>query len=155
MNTVAARAGKFEFPATDPRSILSTLGYAYHFDASLYAKYLRARSERKGVKRYEGVVKHVDQDPESGFITALHTNRGDLIGGDLFIDCTGFRGVLIEGVLKTGFDDWAEWLPCNRAQAVPCERVGPPVPYTRSTARDAGWQWRIPLQHRTGNGYVY
>jgi len=155
LNTVAARAGKFEFPATDPRSILSTLGYAYHFDASLYAKYLRARSEGKGVKRYEGVVKHVDQDPESGFITALHTNRGDLIGGDLFIDCTGFRGVLIEGVLKTGFDDWAEWLPCNRAQAVPCERVGPPVPYTRSTARDAGWQWRIPLQHRTGNGYVY
>jgi len=155
LNTVAARAGKFEFPAADPRSILSTLGYAYHFDASLYAKYLRARSERKGVKRYEGVVKHVDQDPESGFITALHTNRGDLIGGDLFIDCTGFRGVLIEGVLKTGFDDWAEWLPCDRAQAVPCERVGPPVPYTRSTARDAGWQWRIPLQHRTGNGYVY
>jgi tryptophan halogenase len=155
LNTVAARAGKFEFPATDPRSILSTLGYAYHFDASLYAKFLRARSEAKGVMRYEGVVKHIDQDPESGFITALHTNRGDVIGGDLFIDCTGFRGVLIEGVLKTVFDDWAEWLPCNRAQAVPCERVGPPVPYTRSTARDAGWQWRIPLQHRTGNGYVY
>jgi tryptophan halogenase len=155
LNTVAARAGKFEFPATDPRSLLSTLGYAYHFDASLYAKYLRGRSERKGVKRYEGVVKHVDQDPESGFITALHTNRGDVIGGDLFIDCTGFRGVLIEGMLKTGFDDWAEWLPCDRAQAVPCERVGPPTPYTRSTARDAGWQWRIPLQHRTGNGYVY
>jgi tryptophan halogenase len=155
LNTVAARAGKFEFPAADPRSILSTLGYAYHFDASLYAKYLRARSELRGVKRYEGVVKHVDQDPESGFITALHTNRGDVIGGDLFIDCTGFRGVLIEGVLKTVFDDWAEWLPCDRAQAVPCERVGSPTPYTRSTARDAGWQWRIPLQHRTGNGYVY
>jgi len=155
LNTVAARARKFEFPATDPRSILSTLGYAYHFDASLYAKYLRARSEAKGVMRYEGVVKHVDRDPESGFITALHTNRGDVIGGDLFIDCTGLRALLIEGVLKTGFDDWAEWLPCDRAQAVPCERVGPPVPYTRSTARDAGWQWRIPLQHRTGNGYVY
>jgi tryptophan halogenase len=155
LNTVAARAGKFEFPATDARSIFSTLGYAYHFDASLYAKYLRGRSELKGVKRYEGVVKHVDQDPESGFIRALHTNRGDVIGGDLFIDCTGFRGVLIEGVLKIGFDDWAQWLPCDRAQAVPCERVGPPVPYTRSTARDAGWQWRIPLQHRTGNGYVY
>jgi tryptophan halogenase len=155
LNTVAARAGKFEFPATDPRSILSTMGYAYHFDASLYAKYLRARAERKGVKRCEGIVKHVDQDSGSGFITALHTNRGDVIDGDLFIDCTGFRGVLIEGVLKTVFDDWAEWLPCDRAQAVPCERVGPPIPYTRSTARDAGWQWRIPLQHRTGNGYVY
>jgi tryptophan halogenase len=155
LNTVAARAGKFEFPATDPRSILSTLGYAYHFDASLYAKYLRTRSESKGVKRHEGIVKKIDQHPESGFVTAVHTNRGDVIDGDLFIDCTGMRALLIEGLLKTGFDDWSEWLPCDRAVAVPCERVGPPVPHTRATAREAGWQWRIPLQHRTGNGYVY
>jgi tryptophan halogenase len=155
LNTVAARAGKFEFPATDPRSTLSTLGYAYHFDASLYAKYLRTRSESKGVMRHEGIVKQIDQHPASGFVTAVHTNRGDVIEGDLFIDCTGMRGLLIEGLLKTGFDDWSEWLPCDRAVAVPCERVGPPVPHTRSTAREAGWQWRIPLQHRTGNGYVY
>jgi tryptophan halogenase len=114
LNTVAARAGKFEFPATDPRSILSTLGYAYHFDASLYAKYLRTRSEAKGVKRHEGIVKQIDQHPESGFVTAVHTNRGDVIDGDLFIDCSGMRALLIEGLLKTGFDDWSEWLPAIR-----------------------------------------
>ncbi|MDP9088196.1 MAG: tryptophan 7-halogenase [Pseudomonadota bacterium] len=157
LNTVAARSGKFSFPVDDPRSRspFSTLGYAYHFDASLYAKYLRKRSELMGVKRHEGTVERIDQHPETGFVTALHTNRGQILSGDLFIDCTGIRALLIEGVLKTGFDDWSHWLPCDRAQAVPCERVGPPVPYTRSTARAAGWQWRIPLQHRTGNGYVY
>jgi tryptophan halogenase len=155
LNTVAARAGKFEFPASDPRSILSTLGYAYHFDASLYAKYLRQRSELKGVKRHEGIVRKIDQHPETGFVTAVHTNRGDSIEGDLFIDCTGIRALLIEGLLGTGFDDWSEWLPCDRAVAVPSERVGLPAPYTRAIAREAGWQWRIPLQHRTGNGYVY
>jgi len=155
LNTVAARGGKFSFPVDDPRSLLSTLGYAYHFDASLYAKYLRTRSELKGVKRHEGTVQKIDQHPETGFVTALHTNRGEVLEGDLFIDCTGIRALLIEGLLKTGFDDWSHWLPCDRAQAVPCERVAPPLPYTRSTARAAGWQWRIPLQHRTGNGYVY
>jgi tryptophan 7-halogenase len=155
LNTVAARAGKFEFPATDPRSLLSTLGYAYHFDASLYAMYLRSRAEFKGVKRHEGRVERIDQHPETGFVTAIHTNRGDSLDGDLFIDCSGLRGLLIEGVLKTGYDDWSHWLPCNRAVAVPSERVEPLIPYTRSTAREAGWQWRIPLQHRTGNGYVF
>ncbi len=155
LSTVAARAGKFAFPATDPRSILSTLAYAYHFDASLYARHLRTRSELKGVRRQEGTVRKVDQHPETGFVTALHTDRGEVIEGDLFIDCSGLRGLLIEGVLKTGFDDWSRWLPCDRALAVPSERVGPPTPYTRSVAREAGWQWRIPLQHRTGNGYVY
>ena len=155
LNTVAARGGKFSFPVDDPRSLLSTLGYAYHFDASLYAKYLRTRAELKGVKRHEGTVQKIDQHGETGFVTALHTNRGEVLEGDLFIDCTGIRALLIEGLLKTGFDDWSHWLPCDRAQAVPCERVAPPLPYTRSTARAAGWQWRIPLQHRTGNGYVY
>jgi tryptophan 7-halogenase len=155
LTTVAARAGKFAFPAADPVSILSTLGYAYHFDASLYARYLRTRSELKGVKRHEGTVQKIDQHPETGFITAVRTNRDEVIDGDLFIDCTGLRALLIEGVLKTGFDNWSRWLPCDRALAVPSERVGLPVPYTRSTAREAGWQWRIPLQHRTGNGYVY
>jgi tryptophan halogenase len=155
LNTVAARAGKFAFPANDPASVLSTLGYAYHFDASLYALYLRRCTEPRGVKRHEGTVGHIDQNPETGFVTALHTNRGEVLEADLFIDCTGLRALLIEGVLKIEFDDWSRWLPCDRAMAVPSERAGKLVPYTRSTALAAGWQWRIPLQHRTGNGYVY
>jgi tryptophan 7-halogenase len=155
LNTVAARNGKFEFPAADQRSILATLGYAYHFDASLYAHYLRKRAESKGVKRHEGKVQTIDRDPETGFVTALHSSRGDVLDGDLFIDCSGFRGVLIEGVLETGYESWSHWLPCDRAVAVPSERTEPLAPYTSSTAREAGWQWRIPLQHRTGNGYVY
>jgi tryptophan halogenase len=155
LTTAAARAGKFEFPATDPRTLLSTLGYAYHFDASLYARYLRERSQLKGVKRHEGKIEKIDQHPETGFIQAVSTNRGTRIEGDLFIDCSGLRGLLIEGVLKTGYEDWSQWLPCDRAVAVPSQRMAEPVPYTRSTARDAGWQWRIPLQHRTGNGYVF
>ena len=155
LTTAAARAGKFEFPASDPRTLLSTLGYAYHFDASLYAGYLRERSQQKGVKRHEGKIDHVEQHPESGFVQAVRTDRGTRIEGDLFIDCSGLRGLLIEGALKTGYDDWSQWLPCDRAIAVPSERVADPVPYTRSTSRQAGWQWRIPLQHRTGNGYVF
>ncbi len=155
LNTVAARAGKFAFPANDPASIHSTLGYAYHFDASLYAQYLRRCTEARGVKRHEGTVGRIDQHPETGFITALHTNRGEILEADLFIDCTGLRAMLIEGVLKVGFDDWSQCLPCDRAMAVPSERAGRLEPYTRSTALAAGWQWRIPLQHRTGNGYVY
>src|SRR5260221_3173569 len=155
LNAVAARGGKFARPVDDARSLLSTLGYAYHFDARLYAKYLRTRAEQKGVKRHEGTVQKIDQQAETGVVTALQTHRGEVLEGDLFIDCTGIRALLIEGLLKTGFDDWSHWLPCDRAMAVPCERIGPPVPYTRSTARAAGWQWRIPLQNRTGNGYVY
>jgi tryptophan 7-halogenase len=155
LNTVAARAGKFQFPSNDPHSLLATMGYAYHFDASLYARYLRARSEAVGVRRFEGIVTRVDQHPETGFITAVHTNRDERLEGDLFIDCSGMRGLLIEGTLKTGFEDWSKWLPCDRAAAVPCAKVASPIPYTRASAREAGWQWRIPLQHRTGNGYVY
>ncbi|HEY3851355.1 MAG TPA: tryptophan halogenase family protein [Steroidobacteraceae bacterium] len=155
LNTVAARAGKFQFPSNDPQSLLATMGYAYHFDASLYARYLRARSEAAGVRRYEGMVTRIDQHPETGFITAVHTNRDDRLDGGLFIDCSGMRGLLIEGALKTGFEDWSHWLPCDRALAVPCARVAPPIPNTRVTAHEAGWQWRIPLQHRTGNGHVY
>ena len=156
LNTVAARAAKFQFPSNDPRSLMATLGYAYHFDASLYARYLRARSEAKGVRRHEGIIDNIDQHPETGFITSLHTNRGETLSGDLFIDCSGMRGLLIEGTLKTGFEDWSHWLPCDRAVAVPCATVsGRRIPYTRASAREAGWQWRIPLQHRSGNGYVY
>ena len=155
LSTRAARAGKFAPPSNDPNSIFATLGYAYHFDAGLYAAFLRRRCESKGVRRVEGKVTHVAQDPESGFITSLTTHRDEVIEGDLFIDCSGLRALLIEGTLHTGFDDWSHWLPCDRAQAVPTERMQDPIPYTRSTAHAAGWQWRIPLQHRTGNGIVY
>jgi tryptophan halogenase len=107
------------------------------------------------VRRIEGRVVEVRQHPESGFVRALRTQRDEVIEGDLFIDCSGLRGLLIEETLKTGFEDWSGWLPCDRALAVPSERTADPVPYTRSTAHAAGWQWRIPLQHRTGNGVVY
>jgi tryptophan 7-halogenase len=155
LTTQAAWAGRFAPPSNDPNSILATLGYAYHFDASLYAAFLRRRCESKGVRRVEGKVNRISQDPESGFITSLTTHREEIIQGDLFIDCSGLRALLIEGTLHAGFDDWSHWLPCDRALAVPSERVQDPIPYTRSTAHAAGWQWRIPLQHRTGNGIVY
>ncbi|HEY2661079.1 MAG TPA: tryptophan halogenase family protein [Caulobacteraceae bacterium] len=155
LTTQAARAGKFSPPSRDPNSLLSTLGYAFHFDASLYARFLRRRAEAAGVQRREGKVVRIDQDPGSGFVTALTTDKGEVFAGDLFIDCSGIRGVLIEQTLKVGFDDWSHWLPCDRALAVPSENGGPPHPFTRATARRAGWQWRIPLQHRTGNGHVY
>ena len=150
-----ARSGKFARPSNDPNSLASTLGYAYHFDASLYGRFLRQQSEARGVKRIEGKVVKVEQDPLNGFVRSLTTDHGDEIAGDLFIDCSGFRGLLIEQTLKTGYEDWSHWLPCDRALAVPSANVGPPPPFTRATAKSAGWQWRIPLQHRTGNGLVY
>jgi tryptophan halogenase len=155
LSAQAARADRFGRPAPDPRTIQSTLGYAYHFDATLYAGFLRHRAEAKGVRRVEGKVVRIDQDPESGFVTRLVTERGDEMEGDLFIDCSGFRALLIGETLKTGFDDWSHWLVCDRAMAVPSERTAPLTPYTRVTAHEGGWQWRIPLQHRTGNGLVY
>ncbi|MEH3039141.1 MAG: tryptophan 7-halogenase [Sphingomonas paucimobilis] len=153
--TQLAEQGRFAKPIGDGRSILSTLGYAYHFDAGLYAAFLRRRSEAAGVTRIEGMLRSVERDGENGFITALTTERGERIAGDLFIDCSGFRALLIAGEMGEGFEDWSHWLPCDRAVAVPCARVAATTPFTRSTARAAGWQWRIPLQHRTGNGYVY
>ncbi|MEN2748534.1 tryptophan halogenase family protein [Sphingomonas sp. T9W2] len=153
--TQLAAQGRFAKPIGDARSILSTLGYAYHFDAGLYAAFLRQRSEAAGVTRIEGTLRHVERDRETGFVTSLMTERGERIGGDLFIDCSGFRALLIAGQMGEGYDDWSHWLPCDRAVAVPCARVAATTPFTRSTARAAGWQWRIPLQHRTGNGYVY
>lgn len=156
MGWAAARAGKFQHPATDKRLIQSTFDYAYHFDATLYARYLRKYSEAKGVTRLEGKVTHVDQDGETGFLTAVTLEDGRRVEGDLFIDCTGFFGLLIEQTLETGYEDWSHWLRCNRAVAVPCQSPdGELLPYTKSTAKEAGWQWRIPLQHRVGNGYVY
>ena len=131
------------------------LNYAFHIDATLYAKYLRKLSEECGIKRVEGKIVKVNQDSESGFITSLTLASGKEIEGDLFIDCTGFRGVLIEQTLHAGYEDWSHWLPCDSAIAVQTESTGPAIPYTRSIAREAGWQWRIPLQHRVGNGMVY
>jgi tryptophan 7-halogenase len=154
-NSIAARQGKFLRTADVPDSPLSNVYHAYHFDAGLYAKYLRGYAEARGVQRFEGKVTNVELDPESGFIRAVHSDAGLSLAGDLFIDCSGFRGLLIEEALHTGYEDWSNYLPANRAWAVPCKSVPNPTPYTRSTARDAGWQWRIPLQHRTGNGYVY
>jgi tryptophan 7-halogenase len=153
--TPLAAANRFSKPSDDPRSILSTLGYAYHFDAALYAGHLRGLAEAAGVRRHEGKLATVEQHPETGFVTALTTESGERLEGDLFIDCSGFRALLIGDALGAAFENWSQWLPCDRAVAVPCARVAETTPYTRSTARDAGWQWRIPLQHRTGNGYVY
>jgi tryptophan halogenase len=129
--------------------------YAYHFDASLYAKYLRRYAEARGVERLEGRIVDVALRGEDGFVEAVTTNDGRRLEADLYIDCSGFRGLLIEQALNTGYEDWSRWLPCDRAVAVPCESADEITPYTRSTAREAGWQWRIPLQHRIGNGYVY
>ncbi len=152
---VAARMGKFTLPSEDPGAVLSTFGYAFQFDASLYAAYLRGFSEARGVKRTDAKIVDVQLRGTDGWIESVKLNDGTDVTGDLFIDCSGFRGLLIEQALKTGYDEWTRWLPCDRAMAVPCENVGPLTPYTRATAREAGWQWRIPLQHRTGNGYVY
>ncbi len=151
----AAASGRFAVPPDGGQSVFSTYGYAYHFDAGLYATHLRKLSEAHGVTRIEGMIEHVARDPESGFVTALHLSDGRVVAGDLFLDCTGFRALLIGEVMQTPYLDWRHWLPCDRAVAVPCARVEPLTPFTRSTARDAGWQWRIPLQHRTGNGHVY
>jgi tryptophan halogenase len=155
LNTVAARLGRVS--AVDPRddALSSVFAYAFHFDAALYAGYLRGYAEARGVERIEGKVVDVELRAEDGFIRALRLEDGRRLEADLFIDCSGFRGLLIEQALKTGYEDWTHWLPCDRAVAVPCESAGALTPYTRSTARAAGWQWRIPLQHRIGNGYVY
>ena len=151
----AARAGRFDFPSSDLKSLKSTYAYAYHFDAGLYAAFLRGFAERKGIKRVEGKIVEVRQDAGGGHISELVLESGEVVAGDLFIDCSGFRGLLIEQTLKSGWEDWSPWLPCDRAWAVPCARTSDPLPYTRATALEAGWQWRIPLQHRTGNGYVF
>ena len=146
---VAAKQDKF---AITPKH---GLNYAYHIDAGLYAKYLRKLAEKHGAKRVEGKIVEVSQDNESGFIDTLTLASGQVVDGDLFIDCSGFRGLLIEQTLHTGYDDWSHWLPMNSAIAMQTEKTGEPVPYTRAIARDAGWQWRIPLQSRMGNGLVF
>lgn len=150
-----AESARFHLPDPDSSKIESTFGYAYQFDSSLYAKFLRGFAETRGVVRTEGKVVQTRMNPENGHVESLTLEKGTSVAADLFVDCSGFRGVLIEQALKTGYDDWSQWLPCNRAVAVPSAPSGPLLPYTRATARKAGWQWRIPLQHRTGNGLVY
>ena len=155
IQAAAAEMGRFTRPVHAPNTPLNKLTYALHFDATRFAQYLRGFAEARGVQRTEGEVRHVSLRPGDGFITSVELDSGESIAADLFLDCSGFSGVLIEQALATGYEDWSRWLPCDRAMVVHSERTAPPPPFTLVTARDAGWQWRIPLQHRDGNGYVY
>ncbi len=156
LQIMAAREGRFQRPDKSIRnSPLSKIEYAFHFDATLYARFMRSFAESRGVKRREGRVTEVKQNSETGFVEQLVMENGDLVNGEFFIDCTGFYGLLIEQTLKSGYDDWSNYLPCNSAVTVASEKIADPIPYTKSTAKAAGWQWRIPLQNRTGNGHVY
>jgi len=145
----AAKANKFALSNNTP------INYAYHLDATLYASYLREFSEKLGVNRVEGKIEQVTKDNQTGEINSLTLASGQVVDGDFFVDCTGFQGLLIEQALHTGFDDWSHWLPCDRAVAVQTKAVAAPLPYTRSIAHKNGWQWKIPLQNRVGNGLVY
>lgn len=157
LETMAAYFGKFAREEDYTREDLPPMNHAYHIDAGRYAAFLRRYAEARGVVRREGRVADAALDGASGFVTSLTLDDGSMIEGDLFIDCSGFRGLLIEQALKTGYDDWTHWLPCDRAVALPCHREdgSGPLPYTRATAHSAGWQWQVPLQHRNGNGHVY
>jgi tryptophan halogenase len=153
---VVARKGRFAFPDMKvPGAPASYLRYAYHFDASLYAAFLRRYAEKRGVTRVEGKVLEVSRAPESGHLTSVRLESGRVVSGEFFFDCTGFRSLLLGQSLEAPWVDWRHWLPCDRALAVACEHDGPPRPYTRSTARVAGWQWKIPTQKRTGNGHIF
>ncbi|MCH8615270.1 tryptophan 7-halogenase [Sphingomonas sp. SM33] len=155
INCAAALKNKFMRARPDMAdSPIGHIAHAFHFDASLYAKYLRSFAEQHGVKRTEGKILDVEMH-DNGDIAAVRLEDDRRIEADFFIDCSGFRALLIEQTLKTGYEDWSHWLPCDRAMAVPCTRTDPLIPLTRSTARESGWQWRIGLQHRTGNGLVY
>lgn len=157
LETMAAHFGKFARTADYQRDDLPPMNYAYHIDATRYAGYLRQYAEARGVIRREGRVDDVSLDSETGFVHSVTMDDSAILEGDLFIDCSGFRGLLIEQALETGYEDWSHFLPCNRAVALPCNRDdgGPPPPYTKATAHSAGWQWQVPLQHRNGNGHVY
>lgn len=155
LNYQAAKQHKFAPINNIPNTNLPGIAHAYHFDAGLYAQFLGKHAINMGVKRIEGTITKVNQHTDSGFIDSVLLENGTRIAGDLFIDCSGLAALLIEKTLSTGYEDYSHWLPCDRAVAVPCEKVTPIEPYTRSTAHKVGWQWRIPLQHRTGNGLVY
>jgi tryptophan halogenase len=153
---MAARANAFDLPDEDPESIRSTYSYAYHFDAGRFADYLRSYATGRGVVRIEGQVDTVEREGESGALAAVTLRSGRRVDADLFVDCTGFRSLLLAGQFGAEWEDWSRWLPCDRALAVPCDHgEGGLTPYTRATARAGGWQWRIPLQHRIGNGYIF
>jgi tryptophan halogenase len=153
---VMAAEKRFVPPSGETRSLLSTYSYAYQFDATLFGPYLREYSIARGAVRTEGRVVEVEQDPQTGDVRALRMESGERIEGDLFVDCSGFISLLLGRTLGEEWEDWSHWLPCDRAVAMPCESPpGPIEPYTRATAMKAGWRWRIPLQHRVGNGYVY
>ncbi len=155
MSSMAAAGRVFGRPGQGAALPLSELGYAFHFDAGLYAAYLRRLAERQGTIRREGRIVTVERDADSGDVAAVVLEDGSRIAGDLYLDCSGFRGLLIEETLGTGFEDWSHWLPMDSALAMPTANVTSPDPFTRATAHGAGWQWRIPLQHRTGNGHVF
>ncbi|WP_019054001.1 tryptophan halogenase family protein [Sphingobium xenophagum] len=155
VGAVAARNNRFRHPQTVEKSGLPSHFYAFHFDATLYASYLRDFATQRGVRHVSGRIIDVEQNPENGFIRSVRLQDGREFEADLFVDCTGLYGLLIEKVLKSPYEEWSHWLPCDRAVAVPSARVEAPVPYTKSTAEESGWRWRIPLQHRTGNGMVY
>ena len=155
IQAIAALNGRFSRPVHAPGTPLNKITYALHFDASLFALYLRRFAEARGVERIEGKVRNVSLRLDDGFIESVSLENGEAVAADLFIDCSGFRGLLIEQAMKTGYEDWTRWLPCDRALAMPTERTGAAPAYTLVTAREAGWQWRIPLQHRVGNGHVY
>jgi tryptophan halogenase len=155
LNTIVSAGNRFAHVERADDSQLPPMPYAFHFDAGLYARFLRGFSEQRGVVRQEGRIVAIDRHPTTGDVAAVTLANGTRIEGDFFVDCSGFRGLLIEQEFESGFEDWSHWLPCDRAIPMPCTSVKPLVPYTRSIARKAGWQWRIPLQHRIGNGYVF
>jgi len=152
---VAAKLARFTPAGQRSPNDASFCDYAYHFDTALYGQFLRGYAEQRGVRRTDAKIVDVQLRGENGFVEAVILDGGERVEGDLFVDCSGFIGLLIERALNTGYEDWSHWLPCDRAYAVPSERTAPLEPCTRSTARAAGWQWHIPLQHRTGNGHVY
>ncbi len=154
-SSVLANKGNFAQPHPKPTSPLADFSYAYHFDADLYASYLKEFSIKLGVNHIDSKINNVSLNPESGFIQSVSLNNEKELTADLFIDCSGFKGLLIEDTLETGFEDWSHWLPCDSALAIQTKSTEPPMPYTRSIARDNGWQWKIPLQNRTGNGYIF
>jgi tryptophan halogenase len=156
MGVAAAAASRFARPGPDPEDLANSYGYAYQFDATRFAPFLRAHAEARGAIRTEGMVTHVERHPETGDVIAITLADGNRIEGDLFVDCSGFRALLIGGAMDEAWEDWSHWLPCDRAVAAPCASPeGGIEPFTRATAMPAGWRWRIPLTHRVGNGYVY
>ncbi|MBC6905385.1 tryptophan 7-halogenase [Saccharophagus sp. K07] len=155
INAQMAMQKKFSEPKNIPNSPLASINYAFHFDASLYAQFLRGYSELRGVRRIEAKIASASTDSDTGNISTLHLEDHEDIQADFFIDCSGFKGILIEQTLKTGYEDWSKYLPCNSAKAVASEKQPVPASHTKAIAHGFGWQWRIPLQHRTGNGFVY